>query len=157
MGSVWNSVNDYLNTSSKSHSNTRALITYQNRTYFSPRDIANVFNQIFINKVKGLVAKVGNEAKIEPKDRLKVWLEQRTIEIEEFKLNPITKENFKKIMKKLKGNRSSGIDFIDGYSIKLASPIIEDVLIHLVNLSIRKYLYPQLCKSSKIIPHFKKG
>ena len=91
MGSVWNRVNDYLNTSSKSHSNTPALLTYQNRTYFSPRDIANVFNQIFINKVKGLVAKVGNEAKIEPKDRLKVWLEQRTIEIEEFKLNPITK------------------------------------------------------------------
>ena len=60
-------------------------------------------------------------------------------------------------MKKLKGNRSSGIDFIDGYSIKLASPIIEDVLIHLVNLSIRKSLYPQLWKSSKISPHFKKG
>ena len=157
VGSVWNSVNDYLNTSSKSHSNTPALLTYQNRTYTSPRDIANVFNQIFINKVKGLVAKVGNEAKIEPKDRLKAWLEQRTSEIEEFELNPITKENFKKIMKKLKGNRSSGIDFIDGYSIKLASPIIEDVLIHLVNLSIRKSLYPQLWKSSKISPHFKKG
>ena len=93
--------------------------------------------------MRGLVAKVGNEAKIEPKDRLKVWLEQRTSEIEEFKLNPITKENFRKIMKKLKGNRRSGINFIDGYSIKLADPIIEDVLIHLVNLSIRKSLYPQ--------------
>ena len=60
-------------------------------------------------------------------------------------------------MKKLKGNRSSGIDFIDGYSIKLASPIIEDIVIHLVNLSIVKAQYPQLWKSSKINPHFKKG
>ena len=62
-----------------------------------------------------------------------------------------------KIMKKLKGNRSSGIDFIDGYSIKLAYPIIENVLIHLVNLSIEKSQFPQLWKSSKINPDFKKG
>jgi hypothetical protein len=72
-------------------------------------------------------------------------------------LKPITPENLSKIMKKLKGNRSSGIDFIDGYSIKLAYPIIEDVLIHLVNLSIAKSQFPQLWKSSKINQHFKKG
>ena len=157
VGSVWNSVNDYLNTSKKSHSNTPSLLSYENRTYSTPRDIANIFNIIFINKVKNLVAKVSDHAKVEPKDRLRNWLEHREDQINEFSLKPVTKENFRKIMKKLKGNRSSGIDFIDGYSIKLASPIIEDILIHLVNLSIEKSLYPQLWKSSKINPHFKKG
>ena len=157
MGSIWNSVNEYLNTSSRSHSNTPTLLTYKNRTYSSPRDIANAFNQIFVNKVLGLVSKVSNEARTEPKERLRAWLENRTDGIEAFNLKPITKDNFKKIMKKLKGNRSSGIDFIDGYSIKLASPIIEDILIHLVNLSIVKAQYPQLWKSSKINPHFKTG
>ena len=100
---------------------------------------------------------VSNEAEIEPKERLRAWLEQRDNVIDVFSLKPITKDAFQKIMKKLKGNRSSGIDFIDGYSIKLASPIIEDILIHLVNLSIVKSHYPQLWKSSKINPHFKKG
>ena len=46
---------------------------------------------------------------------------------------------------------------IDGFSIKLAAPLFEDVLLHLVNLSITKSRYPQQWKSSKINPHFKSG
>ena len=61
------------------------------------------------------------------------------------------------ILKKRKGNRSSGIDYIDGYSIKIAAPLIEDILLHLVNLSIEKSEYPQLWKINKVSPHFKKG
>ena len=60
-------------------------------------------------------------------------------------------------MKKRKGNRSSGIDYIDGYSIKLAAPLIEDILLHLVNLTIETSEYPQLWKVNKVSPHFKKG
>ena len=63
----------------------------------------------------------------------------------------------RKILKKLKGNRSCGNDFIDGFSIKLAAPIIEDILLHIVNLSINESKYPQFWKMSKINPHFKKG
>ena len=54
VGSLWNSVNDFLNTSKQSHSITPTLLTYKNKSYSLPRDIANVFNQIFINKVKKL-------------------------------------------------------------------------------------------------------
>ena len=57
----------------------------------------------------------------------------------------------------LKGNRSCDIDFIDGYSVKLAAPVLEGVLLHLVNLNIEKSKYPQPWKSTKINPHFKKG
>ena len=60
-------------------------------------------------------------------------------------------------MRKRKGNRSSGIDYIDGYSVKLAAPLIEDILLHLVNLTIEKSEYPQLWKVNKVSPHFKKG
>ena len=63
----------------------------------------------------------------------------------------------KKILKKLKGNRSCGIDFIDGYSIKLAAPILEEVLLHLVNLNIEQAKFPQFWKSTKINPNYKKG
>ena len=63
----------------------------------------------------------------------------------------------RKIMKKRKGNRSCGIDYIDGFSIKLAAPLIEDVLLHLVNLSIEKSQFPRLWKVNKVSPQFKKG
>jgi len=41
--------------------------------------------------------------------------------------------------------------------MKLAAPIIEDILLHLVNISISQSKYPQCWKVSKIIPHHKKG
>ena len=50
-----------------------------------------------------------------------------------------------------------GIDFIDGFSIKLAAPLIENVLLHLLNLNISQAKYPQFWKCSKVNPHFKKG
>ena len=52
---------------------------------------------------------------------------------------------------------SCGIDYIDGYSIKLAAPLIEDILLHLVNLSIETSQYPSLWKVNKVSPQFKKG
>ena len=114
VGSLWNSVNDFLNSSKQSHSNTPTLLTYKNKTYSSPRDIANVFNQIFINKVKKLTEKTSNDPKVEPKKRLEAWLKKKEDPIEEFELKAITTENLRKIMKKLKGHRSSGIHFIKG-------------------------------------------
>jgi hypothetical protein len=60
-------------------------------------------------------------------------------------------------LKRRKGNRSTGIDYIDGYSIKLAAPLIEDILLHLVNLTIENSEYPSLWKVNKVSPQLKKG
>ena len=57
----------------------------------------------------------------------------------------------------MKGNHACGIDMIDGYSIKLAFPLIEEIILHLVNLSLSKSQYPQYWKVSKISPYYKKG
>ena len=157
VGSIWSSVNDYLGTPNKSHSNMPTLLSHNNQTITTPRDIANTFNQIFIEKVRRLRRETDNNAAQAAQNRLQLWLENRSGEIPQFELNPITATKLRKYLKKLKGNRSCGIDFIDGYSIKLAAPIIEEVLLHLVNLSIKVSKYPQFWKSSKINPHFKKG
>ena len=57
----------------------------------------------------------------------------------------------------MKGNRSSGIDQIDSFSLKLAAPYLEDVLLHLVNLPIKNKVYPQVWKTQLIHPFYKKG
>ena len=46
---------------------------------------------------------------------------------------------------------------IDGFSMKLACPLIEDVILHLVNLSLTRSQFPQYWKVSKISPYHKKG
>ena len=53
-----------------------------------------------------------------------------------FELKLVNKSDLRKYIKKLKGGRSSGFDDVDSFSLKLASHLIEDVLLHLVNLAI---------------------
>ena len=56
----------------------------------------------------------------------------------------------------MKGKRVHGVDWIDSYSLKLASPLIEDCLIHLINLSIRGSSFATRWKPQLIFPFHKK-
>ena len=154
---LWNNANDYLNTSKRSFSNTPNIISYNNKIHTKPRDIANALNDAFLQKVQDLRAKVDGNTEIDPKERLQKFLDKREDEIPEFSIKKISKQKLRKLLKKRKGNRSCGIDYIDGYSIKLAAPLIEDILLHLVNLSIETSLFPSLWKVNKVSPQFKKG
>ena len=57
----------------------------------------------------------------------------------------------------MKGSKTSGIDTIDSYSLKLAAPLIEEALLHLVNLSIRSSTFSSSWKHQLIFPHHKKS
>ena len=59
-------------------------------------------------------------------------------------------------MKKFKLKRTHGLDWIDACSLKLAGPIVEASLIHLINLSIRQKRFAGRWKPQLIFPHFKK-
>ena len=141
---MWRNVNDYLNTSKRSFSNTPNLILHNNEVFTKPRDIANAINDAFIKKVKDLRGKVAENAEIDPKERLQHFLDKRTEEIPQFELKKINARQLRNLLKKRKGNRSCGIDYIDGYSIKLAAPLIEDILLHLVNITIDSSVYLSL-------------
>ena len=157
VSTLWSNANNYLNTSKRSYSNTPTILTHEGKTFTNPRDIANAFNDTFLKKVRDLRAQVGGDAQVDPKVRLQKFLDKRTDAIPTFELKSITKRILRNILKKRKGNRSSGYDYIDGYSVKLAAPLIEDILLHLVNLTIEKSEYPTLWKVNKVSPQFKKG
>ena len=61
------------------------------------------------------------------------------------------------MMKRIKPSRSHGSDFIDSYSIKLAFPLIEDAVLHLVNLSVSCNQFSNLWKTQLVLPLFKKN
>ena len=122
----------------------------------SLRAMANSFNNIFIKKVKDLRENITNPIIEGPLNRLTRWLNKHEEPIPELTLNTITLPKLRKIIKSLKGKKSCGIDMVDGYSIKLAAPLIDDILLHLVNLSLTKSQYPQYWKVSKIVPLHKK-
>ena len=131
-------------------------ISYQNQIVSKPRELAKAFNEIFKEKVDKLRNKTTEEPKIDPVVRLESWLSQKPGTLPEFELEPIDKLKLRKLMKKLKPSRSHGVDFLDSYSLKLAFPLIEDSILHLVNLSVSSKLYSEKWKFQLILPLHKK-
>ena len=122
----------------------------------NPKRLANMFNNYFRTKIQLLREKTNQPPVIPPSERLRKWLVQRGDPPPPFKLKTINKVMFRKIMKKMKPKRVHGVDWIDSYSLKIASPLIEDALIHLINLSILGSKFSTRWKPQLIFPLHKK-
>ena len=124
----------------------------------APAKMANAFNKIFLQKVEKIRDKtVHTETKINPVTRLKSWLNQRQNPPELFELKPLTKSQLRKVILKMKGGRCHGVDDIDSYSLKVSYPLIEDAMLHLVNLSITQQTFAKAWKVQLVMPLHKKS
>ena len=72
-------------------------------------------------------------------------------------LQLINRQRLRKIIKRLKGGKASGVDNIDSFSLKVAAPLLEDALEHLINLSINSSTFSTLWKPQLIFPLHKKS
>ena len=123
----------------------------------NPKKLAENFNLFFRKKVETLRSKTDHPPVIHPTERLKTWLRREGIRPPPFCLKEIDKKTFRGIMKKMKAKRIHGVDWIDSFSLKAASPLIEDCLMHLINLSIRKSRFSSRWKPQLIFPTHKKN
>ena len=123
----------------------------------SPKKLANIFNKFFRKKIQLLREKTNKEPEIAPCERLRKWLAKRPDPPPPFQFKIIDRIGFRKIMKKMKPKRVHGVDFIDSFSLKIASPLIEDALIHLINLSITNNSFSTRWKPQLIFPLHKKS
>ena len=123
----------------------------------NPQKLADTFNQIFLRKVKNLIDKSQNPPQTDPGDRLQSWLDKKEEPIPQFHLQPISLEKLRKIFEKVRGTRTHGDDFIDSFSIKLAFPLIEDAILHIVNLSINTQSFAERWKVQLVFPLHKKA
>ena len=123
----------------------------------NPQKLADAFDKIFRGKVEKLRQKTDQNPRITPSTRLKEWLKSRQEPLPEFQLKTINIQKLRKIMKALKSSRSHGRDFIDSSSLKLAFPIIELAVLHLVNLSISSNTFADTWKIQLVLPLHKKN
>ena len=72
-----------------------------------------------------------------------------------FCLQEIDTEEMKKIIKSMKGKKSCGLDWVCGYSLKIAAPTLCEELTFLTNLSIRSGKFATPWKYAKVLPAFK--
>ena len=113
--------------------------------------IAKLMNEYFISKVKTIRNSM-NVAQENLSACLKLMIGKNC----SMKLNHVTKETVKKLLKNLKNSRSTSVDELDNYSVKLAADYITDPLHHIVTLSIMQSKFPSNWKYTKVIPLHKK-
>ena len=88
----------------------------------NPLRLSIMFNNFFRKKVQNLREKTNQPPSIPPTKRLQDWLDKRGEPPPPFQLQEINQKIFRGIMKKMKEKRVHGVDWIDSYSLKLASP-----------------------------------
>ena len=121
----------------------------------NPAKLSEIFNKFFINKITKLRRKSRTIPKEDPVLRLKRWLLKRPEPPPPFELKEVNHASLRRSLKRMKGRKVSGIDDIDSYSIKLAAPLMEDTLLHLVNTSIRTKCFAEKWKPQVISPLYK--
>ena len=104
-----------------------------------PARIATVMNEYFINKVLQLRERIPAAA-ADPMGTLREVLSNRQCT---FTLKPVNPDEVKEIIAGLKNTKSTGMDYIDTWVIKLVAAEILPALTHIVNLSISQteFLY----------------
>ena len=73
-----------------------------------------------------------------------------------FCLTPVTPQELFDIILAFDGKKSSGPNTIPVYILKISYCFFSDKLYHIVNLSFKAGIFPDLCKLAKVIPIFKK-
>ena len=131
---------------------------YQTETVTNPLKLANLFNTFFTDKTKKFREKVlEKEVTIPPEERLQTWLDSIQATPPGFKIKEINNLQLREIWKKFKSKKVHGVDWIDAYSLKLAGPLIEDAILHLINQSIRSGTFAESWKPQLILPTWKKN
>ena len=123
----------------------------ENRLISSPKQIAQIMNTYFLNKVDRIRQSIPDS----PLDTSKI--EESMIGKTcclEFKNISVSK--VKKLLKGLSNSRSTGIDGLDNFSVKLCADFIAEPLHHIITLSRTQLQFPSFWKNSKVIPLHKK-
>ena len=119
----------------------------------TPEGLATTMNRFFIDKVERLRQSIP-ASDMDPLHQLRETMSQRSCT---FSFRAVHPDEVLEIILKLKNSKSTGIDEVDTYVIKLIAPDIVPAVTHIMNLSIRDACFPTSWKRAKVVPLLKKG
>ena len=145
---VWKSAKTFMGWQSQGTPNQ---LTVDNKLVTSAKKIAKFMNEFFVNKVETIRAGI----------RVATFSVSKVQEIMQGKscrmnLEHVNILKVKKILKSLSNSRSTGLDELDNFSVKLAADYIAQPVHHIVCLSIQQNKFPHSWKYSKVLPLHKK-
>ena len=110
--------------------------------------MADIQNEYYIHKVRDIRRNMPRQ-KNDPLSTLRRIMNGRTAS---FSVSAVSPEEVDKIIRTPKNSKSSVIDNLDTYIIKLSRELIVPSICHIVNLSILSKKFPTKWKIAKVIP-----
>ena len=148
--SLWKNVKSWINWS---NSGPPTQLFHDGKLVNSPSGVAGTMNMFFIEKVKKLQEKIPIVV-FNPLEKLRESMVNRQCVMS---VQPVKPDDVLKIITNLKNSKSSGVDDIDTYIIKLIASDILPAVTHIINLSITQSVFPSIWKHAKVVPLLKKG
>ena len=118
------------------------------------KEIAKTFNDYFIEKIEVLKAKIDPSKVKEPLGKLRSKMEGKNLR---FSLRTVTERTVRKIMDRIKKNKSRGPDGISQELLLLGKDTLVVPLTRIINPSISEGRFPDCWKSAIVTPILKKG
>lgn len=117
-----------------------------------PEKIANVINNYYIEKIKGLVDGIEPALTSDPYEKLKDYMKDRGVS---FKFQKIGTAEVSKIIKKMRKTNAAGVDEVSINMIKEFEVELIPYLVHIINRVIMSNNFPKRWKIAKVLPLFK--
>ena len=146
---LWKNILGWLNWNS---AGSPSKLYHAGQIVTSPSRLATIMNTFFLNKITRIQEGLPRQTD-DPLRTLRKMMNDKT---SVFSLKAVSPDQVSKIIKGLKNSKSSGVDNIDTYIVKLIADEALPAITHIINLSIQEAVFPTLYKAAKIIPLHKK-
>lgn len=143
---LWYLINEKLGKTNKKNNNINFIFDENNVKISDPNKISNCFNAFFSNIGLELSNKIPKPANIE--------LKLPPVNPNTIFLSPTTKFEVLNIIKDMK-IKCSGVDDINTKTVIFLANFIVEPLVHIINLSIEKSIWPDALKRADIKPIYK--
>ena len=118
-----------------------------------PTEIANIFNDFFVN----VASRIKEPVTGSNHDKLKEFCQSKLPENAKFSISTIDKHKVLKYLSNIDVSKATGTDNIGPRLIKLAAPYIADDITFICNHSINNSTFPNKWKEAKVSPLYKNG
>lgn len=118
-----------------------------------PCDIANTFNDFFVNVASTIKEPITNSSHKKLRDFCNAKLPPGS----RFNIPPIQKDKVSKFLQNLDVSKATGTDTLGPRLLRISAPYIANEINYICNQSIKTSTFPEKWKEAKVTPLFKKG
>ena len=146
---LWKGIRSLVNITNSSKKDIK-LLDNKGKNISDPNVIAELFNDYFINIGPNIDSKI-NKSKHRYNEYMSKVFVNHT-----FFLSPVTSNEIFNIIQAFDMNKSLGPNSLPIYILKIANNFFSEKLCDIANLSFTTGIFPDLCKTAKVIPIYKK-